>query len=65
MLSSYLEAQPRLLDALLKCSNGKKLAHLGFESDIIYSSKVNITDTVPILSDGMLVPHRSKNVCPS
>jgi 2-phosphosulfolactate phosphatase len=65
MQSSYLEVQPRLLKALLHCTNGKKLAHLGFEPDIIYCSKVSISDYVPILYDGMLIPLRSKKVCPS
>jgi 2-phosphosulfolactate phosphatase len=65
MQSSYLEVQPKLLQALLQCTNGQKLSNLGFEPDILYCSKVNISDSVPILSDGMLIPHRSKNVCPS
>jgi 2-phosphosulfolactate phosphatase len=65
MLSSYLEVQPKLLQVLLQCTNGKKLSDLGFELDIMYCSKVNISDSVPILCDGILVPHRSKKVCPS
>jgi 2-phosphosulfolactate phosphatase len=65
MLSSYLEVQPRLVQALLQCANGKKLSHLGFEPDVMYCSKVNISDSVPILCNGMLIPYRSKKVCPS
>jgi 2-phosphosulfolactate phosphatase len=65
MQSSYLEVQPKLQQALLQCANGKKLTQLGFEPDIMYCSKVNISDFVPILNGGMLIPHRSKNVCPS
>jgi 2-phosphosulfolactate phosphatase len=65
MLSSYLEVQHSLLQALLQCANGKKLSLLGFQSDINYCSKVNITDVVPSLTNGMLIPHRSKKVCPS
>jgi 2-phosphosulfolactate phosphatase len=65
MLSSYSEVQPNLLQAILQSANGKKLSQLGFERDILYCSKVNISDFVPILSDGMLISHRSKNVCPS
>lgn len=65
MLSSYLEVQTRLLPALLQSANGKKLCQLGFESDISYCASVNITDTVPIFTNGMLIPFRSKMVCPS
>jgi 2-phosphosulfolactate phosphatase len=65
LTSSYLEAQSRLPQALLGCTNGKRLTLLGFESDILYCSKVNISDSVPILCDGMLIPQRSKNGCPS
>jgi 2-phosphosulfolactate phosphatase len=65
MQSSYLEAHSNLLQALLRSANGLKLRHLGFEADIMYCAKVNITDYVPSLVNGLLLPHRSKNVCPS
>jgi 2-phosphosulfolactate phosphatase len=65
MQSSYLEEQSNLLQALLQSANGIKLYHLGFEADITYCAKVNITDYVPFLLNGLLLPHRSKNVCPS
>ncbi|MEX2461990.1 MAG: 2-phosphosulfolactate phosphatase [Paenibacillaceae bacterium] len=65
MLSSYLSVQSKLLQTLLQCSNGKRLRFLGFESDITYCAKVNTTDMVPSLAGETLIPHRSKNVCPS
>lgn len=65
MKSSYLETEPKLLQSILNCTNGKKLTRLGFEADIGYCSRINITDTVPILCNGRLIPLRSKNVCPS
>ncbi|WP_227013453.1 2-phosphosulfolactate phosphatase [Paenibacillus psychroresistens] len=65
MLTSYLEVEQKLNQALLESANGKKLTLLGFESDILYCSKVNIMDAVPVLYDGKLISHRSKNVCPS
>lgn len=65
MLSSYIEVKSSLPQALLQSSNGKKLCRLGFEPDISYCSKVNIIETVPIFTDGKLIPFRSKMVCPS
>jgi 2-phosphosulfolactate phosphatase len=65
MLSSYLEVEQKLIQVLLECANGKKLDLLGFAADILYCAKVNISDSVPIFWDGILISHRSKNVCPS
>ena len=65
MLSSYLQVKDSLTLALLHSNNGKKLSKLGFESDIVYCSKLNISDIVPCFKEGKLIPFRSKIVCPS
>jgi 2-phosphosulfolactate phosphatase len=65
MHTSYLHVESTLTEALIQCANGKKLSLLEFEADIAYCANVNITDAVPSLSDGMLIPYRSKKDCPS
>jgi 2-phosphosulfolactate phosphatase len=65
MQTSYLQVQSSLNQALLQSTNGKKLTRLEFDADITYCAKVNITTAVPSLSDGMLIPYRSKKGCPS
>jgi 2-phosphosulfolactate phosphatase len=65
MHTSYLQVQSNLTESLLQCATGKRLTRLEFQEDIAYCAKVNITNTVPSLFDGMLVPYRSKKDCPS
>jgi 2-phosphosulfolactate phosphatase len=65
MQSSYLQSKAQLGETILNCANGRRLSRLGYEKDIVYCSKVNITSIVPTLIDGVLVPNRSKNACPS
>jgi 2-phosphosulfolactate phosphatase len=57
MHTSYMQVQSSLTQALLQCANGKKLTHLEFKADIAYCANVNITNAVPSLSDGMLIPY--------
>jgi 2-phosphosulfolactate phosphatase len=65
MYTSYLQVQSSLAQALVQCENGKKLADLEFGADITYCAKVNITNAVPSLNEGVLIPYRSKKGCPS
>jgi 2-phosphosulfolactate phosphatase len=65
MQSSYLRTKAQLGETISTCANGRRLSRLGYEKDIVYCSKVNITSIVPTLIDGVLVPNRSKNACPS
>ncbi|NEW06225.1 2-phosphosulfolactate phosphatase [Paenibacillus sp. SYP-B3998] len=57
MQSCYLQTKDTLLEALLACTNGKKLCKLGFQEDLISCSKVNSTEHVPILERHQLVLH--------
>jgi 2-phosphosulfolactate phosphatase len=57
MHTSYLQVQSNLTQALEQCTNGMKLTRLEFEEDIAYCAKVNITNAVPCLSDGILIPY--------
>jgi 2-phosphosulfolactate phosphatase len=63
--SCYLQAKGQLGDTMLNCSNGIRLRQLGYEQDIAYCSKMNISAIVPSLLNEMLIPYRSKNTCPS
>lgn len=56
MQACFLYNRHRLKEALLTCSNGKRLIRLGFQSDIEYCSRTNLYDVVPVLRDGTLLP---------
>ncbi|NOU97686.1 2-phosphosulfolactate phosphatase [Paenibacillus sp. LMG 31456] len=55
MLYAYRQVQGNMTQALLNCSNGKRLSKLGFTDDIIYCSRLNLIDLVPIIQDGKLI----------
>lgn len=55
MHACYLKLQANLTDALLNCSNGKRLAKIGYQDDILYCAQVNKLNIVPIMKDGMVV----------
>jgi len=55
MHSSYMANSGRLKEALLGCSNGKRLTKLGFAEDIAYCARTNLYRVVPVVRDGMLV----------
>ncbi|UUZ79568.1 2-phosphosulfolactate phosphatase [Paenibacillus sp. P26] len=54
MLYAYRSVQDRLADALLSCSNGKRLTKLGFREDVIYCSQKNTIDLAPEVRGGKL-----------
>lgn len=62
MQACYLQNRNRLLEALLGCSNGKRLIRLGFQADIEYCAHPNRFALVPVLRDGMLVPMSASRV---
>lgn len=55
MLSCYRENRGALREALLECSNGKRLTKLGFAEDIEYCSRTDLYSVVPVVRDGMLI----------
>lgn len=59
MYNSFLQARTNIAETLLNCSNGKRLGRIGFYDDVIYCSQLNVTSTVPILREGVLVPYSS------
>lgn len=55
MLYAFRHVQHNLTEALLHCSNGKRLCKLGFLEDIKYCSQMNTIPLVPIVREGKLV----------
>ncbi|SDO09554.1 2-phosphosulfolactate phosphatase [Paenibacillus sp. yr247] len=59
MRGCYLKTKDSLYETLLTCCNGKKMTKLGFQADIVWCAKPNITDQVPVLEgDQMVLLHR-------
>ncbi|NOU99356.1 2-phosphosulfolactate phosphatase [Paenibacillus planticolens] len=58
MRGCYLQAQNRLYETLLSCTNGKKMCKSGFQGDIAACALTNTTDQVPVLENDhmMLLP---------
>jgi 2-phosphosulfolactate phosphatase len=55
MLYAFRQVQPAMTEALLNCTNGQRLTKLGFVEDIIYCSRMNIIQLVPVMREGKLV----------
>ncbi|WP_199620159.1 2-phosphosulfolactate phosphatase [Paenibacillus alkalitolerans] len=54
MAAAYAHIEHRLEEALLSCDGGVRLSQLGFADDVLYCSRVNCFDIVPVLGDGAL-----------
>lgn len=54
MQANYIHHRHRLADALLECTNGKRLSRMGFEADVEFCSRVNQYKLVPVLQNGIL-----------
>jgi 2-phosphosulfolactate phosphatase len=55
MLYAFRQVQSGMTEALLNCANGKRLTKLGFLEDIIYCSRMNLIELVPMMEDGKLI----------
>jgi 2-phosphosulfolactate phosphatase len=55
MLYAYRQVQSNMTQALLNCANGKRLSKLGFTDDIIYCSRMNLIQLVPVIHNGKLI----------
>ena len=51
-VAAFEEARDSLGSRLQQCSSGRELIENGFEQDVILASEVNISDCVPIFSNG-------------
>ncbi|HEY5004049.1 MAG TPA: hypothetical protein VII61_12895 [Ktedonobacteraceae bacterium] len=48
--------QDRLETLLWDCGSGRELRAKGFEGDVISAARLNVYDTVPMMSDDHLKP---------
>jgi 2-phosphosulfolactate phosphatase len=49
---TFLQAQPDLAWYLAQCSSGRELIGRGFAEDVQIASELNVSDCVPLLSEG-------------
>ena len=54
-LAAYHGASRDMRDLLKRCSSGKELMEMGFESDVDLASEVNVSSSVPIFREGAYV----------
>lgn len=50
---AFTSARPRLAELLTGCVGGRELAHAGVGSDVALAAELDVSDTVPILVDGV------------
>ncbi|MCS7461652.1 2-phosphosulfolactate phosphatase [Paenibacillus doosanensis] len=55
MQYAYKQVQSDLTQALLHCSNGRRLSKLGFREDVVYCSQANTISLVPVVREGKLL----------
>lgn len=55
---AFQAAQPKLAEYLWECGSGRELRARGFEQDVVYCSRLNRMDAVPILKENRFVPSR-------
>lgn len=51
-IAAFHDAAPRLLEALSQCASGRELSEKGWHADIGYAAELNVSSTVPVLTDG-------------
>ncbi|MCP4633863.1 MAG: 2-phosphosulfolactate phosphatase [candidate division Zixibacteria bacterium] len=53
LFKRYRDSIPQMMEM---CENGRQLALHGYHEDVVYCSRVGITDVVPVLQNGELTP---------
>jgi 2-phosphosulfolactate phosphatase len=51
----FTDSRSDLGRLLLTCSSGRELAQIGFSDDVVWASKLNVSNAVPRLCDGAFV----------
>jgi 2-phosphosulfolactate phosphatase len=51
-IATWRDTKHRVDETMKTCSSGVELQHKGASGDIVYCSQVNVSDIVPVLSDG-------------
>jgi len=55
MRSAYLQVRERIAEAILSSRNGKRLARAGLQEEVMYCSRTNAVEVVPVLEGNMLI----------
>ncbi|MFD2611866.1 2-phosphosulfolactate phosphatase [Paenibacillus gansuensis] len=54
--AAYLHSSGKLTETLLASSNGRRLLKIGYKADVVYCAEANVSNLVPILEQGTMVP---------
>ena len=50
--AAYRAVEPDLAAAVTSCASGQELVAGGFDDDVAFARELDVTDRVPVLSDG-------------
>jgi 2-phosphosulfolactate phosphatase len=53
--SAFLAVEENLENFLLQCGSGKELIERGYREDVLLAAELNVSDCVPILTDGAYI----------
>ena len=53
--SAFLVAEEDLENQLLQCGSGKELIERGYREDVLLAAELNVSDCVPILTNGAYI----------
>jgi 2-phosphosulfolactate phosphatase len=51
-IAAFRDAAPRLREVLSECASGRELSEKGWAADVGYAARLNVSTTVPVLTDG-------------
>lgn len=51
-MAAFRDAAHSLPEALSQCASGRELSEKGWQADIEYAARLNVSTTVPVLTDG-------------
>jgi len=60
-LAAFREVKPMIGEYLRQCSSGKELIERGFPEDVALASELNVSDSVPTLTDDVYVRFDTKD----
>lgn len=55
-IAAFRDAAHRLPEVLGQCASGRELSEKGWQADIGYAAQLNVSTTVPVLTDGAFRP---------
>jgi 2-phosphosulfolactate phosphatase len=51
-IAAFRDAAPRLPEVLSECASGRELSEKGWTADVSHAARLNVSTTVPVLTDG-------------